>query len=59
MNKREIVHKLNTDLTSAKALMEIIARGEKTSSLELLNRLDAQIGYISSLLEYINLQKKC
>ena len=47
MNKRDIINKLNADLGRAKDLMEIMREGD------VCERLEAQAGYIATLLEWI------
>ena len=54
MNKREIVAKLRTDLTSAEALLKLIDEdGHPTTE-----RLHATIGYIKNTLEWIQQEGK-
>ena len=47
MNKKEIVNKLKTDLGYAHKLISIMPKND------ICERLEAQIGYINNLLEWI------
>ena len=52
MNKRDIINKLNVDLRNAKHLLAIMDEDH------ICERLEAQIGYINNMLEWIQQEGK-